>query len=165
MNRIYVAVDVSNLFYSIQKRFNKKVDYRKIMQYCRSRGWVYRAMCYASQMNGKGDDFFNCLKTMGYDIKLKEVKTYVNKGQVTQKANCDIDMAVDILKCVEHFDELVLICSDGDMIPVVKFCQERGVKVHVLACAINSELRSTCDSSTEIGPSLLERENELAATA
>lgn len=163
-NRVFVAVDVSNLYYSIKKRYgDKKVDYRKLQDYCRKRGWVYRAVCYASEMNGKASEFFICLKAMNYEVKLKEVKQYKDNGQIVQKANCDIDIVVDIIRFAEHYDELILVSSDGDMIPVVKYCQERGIRVHVLSCAINGDLRVACDSWVEIGPSLLERINDSAS--
>lgn len=160
-NRIFVAIDVSNLYYTIRKRYgDKKIDYRKLQDYCRKRGWVYRSICYASEMNGKATEFFTCLKSIGYEVKLKEVKRYTANGLTSEKANCDIDMVVDIVRFAEHYDELILISSDGDMIPVVKYCQERGIRVHVLACAINNELRTICDTWNEIGPSLLEKIND-----
>ncbi len=161
-NRIFVAIDVANLYYTLRKRYGetKKIDYRKLQDYCRKRGWVYRAVCYSSEMNGKATDFFTCLRAIGYEVKLKEVKRYTDNGHVREKANCDIDIVVDIIRFADRYDELILVSADGDMVPVVKYCQERGIKVHVVACAINSELREVCDSWNEIGPSLLERPNE-----
>jgi uncharacterized LabA/DUF88 family protein len=158
MNRIFVSVDVSNLYYTIKLRFgNRKIDYRKLQKYCRDRGWVYRSVAYASEMNGKAEDFFNCIKTIGYEVKSKCVRTYVDHGKVKQKANMDIEIAMDIVRFSSHFDELILVSSDGDMIPVVKYCQEQGIKVHILGCMINSGLRDIADSTLEIGPALLEK--------
>ena len=159
MNRIFVSIDVSNLYYTIRLRYgNRKIDYRKLQKYCRDRGWVYRSVAYSSEMNGKAEDFFNCIKTMGYEVKLKPVRTYVDNGRVKQKANMDIEIAMDIVRFASHYDELILVCSDGDMVPVVKYCQEQGIRVHVLGCNIHSGLRETADSWTEIGPALLEKD-------
>lgn len=162
MNRIFVSIDVSNLYYTIKLRYGKdrKLDYRKLQKYCRDRGWVYRSVAYASDMNGKADDFFSCIRSIGYEVKTKPVRTYTNDGVTKEKANMDIEIAMDIVRFNAHFDELILISADGDMIPVVKYCQERGVKVHVLACALHSGLREIADSWMEIGPSFLEKEND-----
>lgn len=159
MNRILVVVDVSNLYYSIKKRFgdNRKLCYRKLLKYAQERGSIYRAICYSSDMKGKANDFFACIKNLGYELKLKPVKQYTNRGQLYEKSNLDIDMVVDIVRFTSHFDELVFVTSDGDMVPIVKYVQERGVKVHVLSCAINNDLREVVDSWNEVGPSLLER--------
>lgn len=162
MNRVLAIIDVSNLYYTIIKKFGskKKLDYRKLRDYCSKRGHLYRAICYASEMDGKGEEFFGCLKSMGFEIKTKEVKTYVNAGVTRQKANCDIEMVVDIIRCCNHYDELILVSSDGDMLPVVKYCQERGIKVHAIGCSISNGLRELSDSSQEIGSSLLETLHE-----
>lgn len=167
MNRVFVAIDVSNIYYSTKKRFGpeRKLNYRKIVEYCRKMGWVYRQTCYSSDMNGKGEEFFNCLKHIGFEVKLKPVKSYIEGEILIEKANCDIEMVIDIVRYAEHFDQLILMSADGDMIPVVKYCQDRGITVHVLACAINSDLREAADSWEEITPVLLERANEVANNA
>lgn len=156
MNRILCIVDVSNLYYTVKRKYNDKINYTALLEYCQYHGYVYRAVCYASDMDGKAEEFFKCLKATGYEVKVKETRSYENKGAFKQKANCDIDMVVDIIRYQQHYDELILVCSDGDMVPVVKYCQERGVKVHILACGINNDLRQACDSWFEIGPSFLE---------
>lgn len=165
-DRALVIVDVSNLYYTIKQRFgDKRLDFRKLKTYCHERAWCYKKIAYTSEMLGKADDFFACLRVQGYEVKTKDVKEYhAADGTVKRKANCDIDMVVDAIRYMGHYDELVLVCADADMVPMVQFLQERGNKVHVLGCGIGSEMVKVAHSSCEIGPALLERAHEFNKT-
>ncbi len=158
MNKVLLSVDVSNLFYTLRSKFsNGKLDYKHLLNHCKQRGQIYRAIAYASDMNGKAEDFFNCIRMIGYEVKIKQVKQFVANGITKQKANWDVGIAIDIARYITHFDELILVSSDSDMAPVVEFCKERGCKVHVLSCIISNELRACADTCEEIVPAFLEK--------
>lgn len=158
MNRVFASVDVSNLYYTTKIRYgNRKIDYSKLKSYFRGRGWCYKMIAYASEMNGKADVFFNRIRLLGFEVKTKPVKKYIDGDLVKQKADWDVGIAVDILQFIGFYDELILVCSDGDLIPAVEYCKERKVKVHVLSSIISKDLRESVDSFTEINESFLEK--------
>src|SRR5258708_135981 len=100
MNRALTVVDVSNLYFTIKKRFgdDRRICYKKLKHYCYDRAWSYRMIAYASQMLGKADDFFECLRILNYEVKAKTVKEYNQGEEFKRKANCDIDMVVDAIR-------------------------------------------------------------------
>jgi len=171
--KVLIAVDVSNVYYTVKKKFNgARVDYEKFKEFCSKYGEIYRALAFASQMQGAGDKFFECLKFLHYRVFTKDVKQYPARthtcphcaqtfaeGSVRQKADWDVGMAVEIIKYMERIDIVVLGTADGDMTPLVTFLQDKGIRVVVVGCNISSELRDLADDSCEIGPRFLEDEN------
>lgn len=170
VNRVFVGVDVSNLYYCVKKKYSgRKVDYRKLYLHCtESYGQVYRAVAYASEMQGAAKEFFDCIRCFGYQVKVKPGKEYTYQVPGSEetykkiKANWDVGMAIDIIRHVHRIDDLVLVTADGDMAELAKFMKEHGVRVHVVACQISKDLREVCDSSLEVGPALLEDERAKA---
>ena len=53
-------------------------------------------------------------------------------------------------------DMVVLGTADGDMAPVVQWCQGRGIPVVILASGISHELRDIVSKAIEMPESLLE---------
>lgn len=119
----------------------------------------YHALAYGAEMSeGELSSFKNALIYIGFDLRFKPVKQFYNKdeGRSVRKANWDVGMAVDIIQLIDSFDVLILGCADGDMVPCVKYVQERGKLCHVLASKISTELRANCDNYAEIDESFLE---------
>lgn len=163
MEKTLLIVDVSNVFFTVRRKLGdkEKLDYKKLLNLC---GKVDRAICYSSDMNGKATNFFNYLLSLGFEIKLKKVKHYFNNGVFCEKANCDIDMAIDMVTLCEEFSHIILVSSDGDMIPAIQYCQNKGVTMHVIGCGINSDLRKIV-TWDEIDQTMLESTHVLAASA
>jgi uncharacterized LabA/DUF88 family protein len=78
--------------------------------------------------------FYLKLKTFGYELILKPVKTYEDEdGNPTRKANCDVDMAFRLMLEQSAFDRAVVLSGDGDFLPVLKYLRQSGKKVYILA--------------------------------
>lgn len=78
--------------------------------------------------------FYLKLKTFGYHLVLKPVKTYEDEdGNPTRKANCDVDMAFYFMLEQGAFNRAVVLSGDGDFLPVLKYLRQSGKKVYVLA--------------------------------
>jgi uncharacterized LabA/DUF88 family protein len=78
--------------------------------------------------------FYIKLDEFGYHLILKPVKTfYDEEGIPTRKANCDVDMAFQIMKDEDSFDRLLVLSGDGDFLPVLKYMREKKKKILVLA--------------------------------
>jgi uncharacterized LabA/DUF88 family protein len=66
--------------------------------------------------------FYLKLKSFGYKLVLKPVKTYEDEdGNPIRKANCDVDMAFHLMRNMETFDCALVLSGDGDFLPVLKF--------------------------------------------
>lgn len=176
--KVLIAVDVSNLYYTVKKKFDgARVDYEKFKEFCSKYGEIYRALAFASQMQGAGDKFFECLKHLRYRVLTKTVKEYpahtlncphcsksFSEGTKRQKADWDVGIAIEIIKYIERIDVVVLGTADGDMLPLVKHLQDSGVRVVIVGCGISSELRELADEFCEIGPRFLEGDANVSST-
>ena len=156
--RIGVFCDVSNLYYCIQKKYPKrKLDYRKYMRFVQDLGEVLQAICYGAQMSKQADGFKYCLQQMGYQTKYKVPKVYGNERDgIKRKADWDVGIAMDIVQMIDRFDMIILGSGDGDMVPVVDWCRQKGVDVVILGTGISRDLRKAATKAIEIPESLLE---------
>lgn len=78
--------------------------------------------------------FYLKLKTFGYRLVLKPVKTYEDEdSNPIRKANCDVDMAFYMMQNNHSFDRAVVLSGDGDFLPVLKYLRKSGKEVYVLA--------------------------------
>jgi uncharacterized LabA/DUF88 family protein len=154
--RIGIFCDVSNLYYCIGKKFDKrKLDYRKYLAFAKDLGDVQHAIAYGAQLQNEASAFIHCLKNFGFEPKYKSPKDYHNKDNFKRKADWDVGIAIDIVKMIDRLDLIILGTADGDLTPVVDWAKERGVDVIVLACGISRELKDTT-KYIEIPESMLE---------
>ena len=74
------------------------------------------------------------LREFGWKLITKTVKRYTDEdGNVTTKANADLDLAVDALLQAENLDEILLLTGDGDFLQLVTALQNKGCRVELLA--------------------------------
>ena len=87
------------------------------------------------------------VRDFGWKIIVKEVRRYTDdEGNVTTKANADLDMAVDAMIQSEKLDLVLLVTGDGDFLQVVTALQDRGCRVELLGFRnVSQELRRQVD--------------------
>jgi uncharacterized LabA/DUF88 family protein len=87
------------------------------------------------------------VRDFGWKIIVKDVRRYTDEeGNVTTKANADLDMAVDAMLQSEKLDLLLLVTGDGDFLQVVTAMQDRGCRVELLGFRnVSQELRRQVD--------------------
>jgi len=155
--RIGVFVDVSNLYYCISKKFDKrKLDYRKYMKFIQDFGSISHAIAYGAQLKNEAVGFIHCLKQIGFEPKYKSPKDYHNKDNFKRKADWDVGIAIDVVRMIDHLDMVILGTADGDLTPLVEWVKERGVEIVVLSCGISRELKDVANKYIEIPESMLE---------
>lgn len=77
--------------------------------------------------------FYKKLSQFGYILYLKPVKLYEQEdGTTRRKANCDVDLALHLLKESTNFDKIILLSGDGDFLPVLKYLKTIGKRLIVL---------------------------------
>lgn len=78
--------------------------------------------------------FYLKLQQFGYILKLKPTKIYVEEnGTPKKKANCDVDMTFDMMKMMDEFNKVIVLSGDGDFAILLKYLQEIGKEIIVLA--------------------------------
>jgi len=161
---VFVAADVSNLYYTLRLKFaGKKLNYKYLMDECAKHGQIVHAIAYAAQINDQASKFFDCLSIYGFDLKIKTPKQYNrNNGQITRKADHDVGIAVDMIRHCEKVHTIVLCTGDGDIVPAVEYVRSRGCRVIVYGSQISGDLKLACDKAYEISPAFLEVNNEEA---
>lgn len=163
MKRVGVFIDVSNLYYCIRRKYtDRKLDYKAYIDFCGSLGTIQKAMAYGADMGtGSAKKFIYCLEQLGFETKYKMPKSYNNtEGAISRKADWDVGITIDIVDMIDRIDILILGTADGDLEPLVRWAQRKGVTVIVLACGISRDLKDAATKFIEIPESMLEKKEE-----
>jgi uncharacterized LabA/DUF88 family protein len=73
------------------------------------------------------------VRDFGWKITVKLVRRYTDEsGNVTTKANADLDMAVDAMLQSHKLERVLLVTGDGDFIQVVRALQNQGCRVELI---------------------------------
>ncbi len=92
-------------------------------------------------------NYFDILRKCGFKLIKKNVKRFVDEtGEVTTKANADMDLAIDALLQSRNLDRVILVSGDGDFARLVNALQNKGCRVEVIGFKnVSSELREAAD--------------------
>jgi uncharacterized LabA/DUF88 family protein len=78
--------------------------------------------------------FYQKLQSFGYELSLKPVKHFLDKnGQIQSKANCDVDLTIQVMKNINLFDRVIVMSGDGDFLPLYKHLENNGKEVFVIS--------------------------------
>lgn len=158
MKRIGVFVDTSNLYFCIGKKWpNRKLDYKKFIEYIKDLGEVQQAIAYGSQLDTEAEGFIFCLKQLGFTPKYKAPRTFAdNPTKIKSRADWDVGITVDAIEMMDRLDIIILGTGDDDLIPLAEYAKRKGVDVIAFACGISRKLKDTVSKYIEIPESLLE---------
>lgn len=156
-----VFVNVSNQFYTVNNTFRGgKIDYQKYLaRAVNDNEQLYRAFAYGVQMEREASGFIACLNSFGFETNYKTARIIEGKPSIRQ-TDRNMDMAMDVIRCLDKLDVVVIGSNDPNLIPLVKFIRERGKKVIILSCCIGRELREAANQCIEIKDDLLEEKKE-----
>lgn len=110
-----------------------KLDYRKFRSWIRQKFSVANVHLFIGLMP-KHATLYTSLQNAGYKLVFKEV---VYDGDGKPKGNCDADLVLQAVRdYYEHgVSAIVLVSSDGDYTPLVKFWLEKGVHCTIVSPA------------------------------
>jgi uncharacterized LabA/DUF88 family protein len=125
-------VDGANLHKGVESS-GWKLDYRRFRSWIRQKFSVTDAHLFIGLMP-KHAALYTSLQNAGYKLVFKEV---IYDGDGNAKGNCDADL---VLQAARDFYEkgitsVVLVSSDGDYTPLVKFWLEKGVRCTIVSPA------------------------------
>lgn len=136
-----VFADINNLYFHVGKKFNRKLDYQKLLTRLVGQNTLHRAMAYGTQTDAKR--FIAYLRHINFEPKFEDCDPY-------------IDIILDIVRQIDKLD-VVYICSNNTaLLPLLSFIRDKGVKVIIVCANVNYPLRNAADNWIEIDDSLLE---------
>lgn len=135
MKKVAIFLDGSNCFYT-QRKMGWHVDAEKLLNYCKEYGDIVEAIYYCGESNDtKQRSFLNKLAYIGYSLETKPLKTIrdYETGEVSQKANLDVEIVLDMFNMIDRYDLAILISGDGDFERAIKQLKSRGKEVKVIS--------------------------------
>lgn len=96
----------------------------------------------------KSRTYQQMVRDFGWKITVKLVRRYTDEnGNVTTKANADLDMAVDAMLQSDKLDQILMVTGDGDFIHVVRALQNKGCRVELIGFKnVSRQLQQEADA-------------------
>jgi len=165
--RILLLVDVQNLFYSVRDLFgiDARVDFKRLIEAAKNNreDVSVTAVAYLAVLGDSGGKagmsrgIVAALKTVGYEVRLKEVRQDLD-GKL-HDTNLDGEIIVEAMSLLnqDSYDTLVLASGDGDFVPLYTKLHECGIRVEVLAFqdSLNREIVRYVNEVRLLGKSIL----------
>ncbi len=157
MKSVGIFVDISNLFYNINKKYpGKKLDYFKYRLAAVGDEALYRAVGYGYFVDFEARKFVSALKHVGYETKYRKHRTIVKDDKIEYlNSSWNLAMSLDIIRVLPKLDKVVLGTSDPEICPFVEYLKEKGVECFVISSNIPKGLRNSATQCIEITEDLL----------
>lgn len=153
--RVGVFVDVQNMFYAAKDRFERRVDYIKLLDLIVGPRQLLCAYAYIVQIPEiKQGNFISLLEHNGYTIRSKDLRL---RGDGSAKGDWDVGIAVDVVSMLRSLDVVVLASGDGDFCPLAELIKQQQKRIEVVAFEHNTsmDLQAMADQFFPIGEELL----------
>jgi len=127
---------MQNIYYGAKNTLKRKVDFKNLLKLATRGRRLYRAIAYLVDLERVNQDgFIHVLRSLGYEVKLKEPKKFYNWDRVEYKADWDMGIAIDAIAMAENgkVDVVVLMSGDGDFVDLIAFLKAKGIKVEVIS--------------------------------
>jgi len=148
--RVAVLADSQNLYHTAQSLYSRNIDYSSLLSEAVSDHELTRAIAYVIRADSPEEEkFFDALIDIGFETKIKEIKTF---GDGSKKADWDVGMSLDAVTLANHVDTVVLCTGDGDFSRLCSHLRHEGVKVEVMAFKSSTaeELIEATDEFTDL---------------
>jgi uncharacterized LabA/DUF88 family protein len=134
--KVAVLVDMQNIYYGAKNTLKGRVDFRKLLDIAVRGRKLYRALAYLVDLdNVSQESFIHVLRSIGYEVKLKQPKRFYSWDRVEYKADWDMGIAIDAIAMAENgkIDVAVIMSGDGDFVDLVNFLKAKGIKTEVVS--------------------------------
>lgn len=128
--KTFAFVDASNIIYGA-KAEGWFIDQKKLIIYLKEKFNVSKAFFYYGKdsKNKNKENFLKRLKEFGYILRVKEIKKYGRKS----KANCDVDLTMDILLQINRYDRVIVLSGDGDFLPLYEYLKKSKKQIIIIS--------------------------------
>lgn len=129
-----VYIDAANIFYASQT-LNYKIDFEKLINFFDKKFNVRQVSYYTGyDPENKGQlKFLAKLDEFGYRVIRKPVKRINTSKKTIEKANVDVELAIDAIEEADLYENIILASGDSDFGYLVKTLKEKGKTVIVLS--------------------------------
>lgn len=143
-------------FYSTARALQFDVDYKRLLEAFQTKGRLLRAS-YFTPLADTDDHvairpLVDWMQYNGWNVVTKPAKVYEDEyGRKRTKGSTDMEMAVEVMRLAPAIEHAVIVSGNRDFAPVVKFLQERGVRVTLISsirtqpAMISDDLRRQVD--------------------
>ena len=148
--RVAVLADSQNLYHTAHSDYSRNVDYEGLLTEAVAGRELTRAIAYVIRADAPNEeDFFDALVDIGFETKIKAIKTF---GDGSKKADWDVGMSLDAVTLADHVDTVVLCTGDGDFSRLCSHLRHEGVRVEVMAFGSSTaeELIDATDEFTDL---------------
>jgi uncharacterized LabA/DUF88 family protein len=149
--RVAVLADSQNLYHTAHSLHSRNIDYTALLEAAVNDRELVRAIAYVIRADSPEEEsFFEALRDIGFETKIKEIKTY---GDGSKKADWDVGISLDAVTLADHVDTLVLCSGDGDFSRLCSHLRHEGVRIEVFSFAESTaaELVEAADSFVDMG--------------
>lgn len=149
--RVAVLADAQNLYHTAHSLHSRNVDYTALLEECVRDRVLTRAIAYVIRADAPAEeDFFDALRGIGFETKIKEIRTF---GDGSKKADWDVGLSLDAVTLANHVDAVVLCTGDGDFSRLCSHLRHEGVRVEVVAFGGSTaeELVAAADAFVDMG--------------
>lgn len=151
--RVSIFVDGANMFYTQKKGLGWFFDPGKLLKTLKGEDELADAFWYMGvkpSPESRDEKFLHYLAYAGYTVRTKRLKTIFDpeSGETIQKANLDIEIAMDMFNTVDNYNKAILLSGDGDFERALELLRSRGKRICVVSTQnwIASELRMAVGS-------------------
>ena len=127
--RVAVLADSQNLYHTSHSLYSRNIDYTSLLNTAVQDRELVRAIAYVIRADSPEEEsFFEALRDIGFETKIKEIKTF---GDGSKKADWDVGIVLDAVTLAGKVDTLVLASGDGDFARLCSHLRHEGVRVEV----------------------------------
>jgi uncharacterized LabA/DUF88 family protein len=148
--RVAVLADSQNLYHTAHSLYSRNIDYTEMLAAAVDDRELVRAIAYVIRADSPAEeDFFDALEEIGFETKIKEIKTFADGSQ---KANWDLGMTLDAVTLASKVDTVVICSGDGDFARLCTHLRHEGVRTEVMGFGSSTaeELTDAADSVVDL---------------
>ena len=148
--RVAVLADAQNLYHTAQSLYSRNIDYSKLLEKAVQDRELTRAIAYVVRANSAEEEsFFEALEDIGFETKIKEIKTF---GDGSKKADWDVGMSLDAVTLGSKVDVVVLCTGDGDFSRLCRHLRYEGVRTEAMCFSSSTadELVDAADAFVDL---------------
>lgn len=129
--RVAIFIDGSNLFHAAVQ-LGIEINYAKLLCRLTAGARLLRAFFYTGvdPTNERQQSFLLWMRRNGYRVIAKDITQFPDGSK---KADLDVEIAVDMMTLVGHYDTAILVSGDGDLAYAVNAVSYQGVRVEVVS--------------------------------
>lgn len=161
MSKVAVFVDIARQYYSVSLMDKRaRVNYERYLESAVGDDTLHRAFAYGVQVSDEANDFIIALERMGYETRYRQAKIVSGMPNFRATSN-NVAMFLDIVRNLKFVDTVIIGSNDLDLIGMINWIKEQGIKVIVYSHNIPREMKMVADQWIEIRKDIIELKEEI----